>query len=98
MSARNDLRTFASFIIGPPPSPPNVLNPIGGVSAMRSPTTSRNRLVAVPSPFRAENSITFVPRAVAAPPRMPFAASNVTPGGRPFASSASGRVPVTGRR
>ena len=98
MRALNDLRTLASFIISPPPSPPNVLNPIGGVSEIVSPTTSLKLLVAVPSEFFATNSMTLVPRAMVEPPRIPFFASNVTPSGSPFAESSSGRVPVTGRR
>ena len=73
-------------------------HPIGGVSAILSPTTSFHFRLARPCAFSAATSNSYVPRSATAPPMIPRAASNVAPFGSPSTEMRIGRSPVTGIR
>src|SRR5688572_8230082 len=79
-----------------PPQQFQLFQPIGGVSAMVSPTLMRNGLSVVPREFFAERTTAWVPRSFNVPVIRPVAASSLSPAGKPFAAKLTGRWPVAG--
>ena len=73
-----------------------LLQPIGGVSAMRSPTTMRNFFVDSPRAFFARSVTVCSPAVARLPVMRPVAASSVSPAGSPSTAKVIGRWPVAG--
>ena len=82
--ARAELITFSCDTLLPQQF--QEFHPIGGVRAMRSPTTMRSPRVQLPAAFEAFSVTSYVPFLRARPEMIPLSGSSLRPRGRPCAS------------
>src|SRR6267378_1687681 len=73
-----------------------LFHPIGGVSAISSPTTIRNFLLSDPLLFFAFNVVVYSPVLFNTPVICPFFESNCNPAGRCLAENSIGGSPLVG--